>query len=414
MVSDPKVVTFGCRLNAYESEKIKDLLKQSDLANAIVVNTCAVTKEAERQALQTIRKLKKKNPESFLVVTGCAAQIFPEKFAELEEVDRVLGNREKLDPESFLAESTTRVRVNDIMAIEETAPHLVQSFEGKTRAFLEIQNGCNHRCTFCIIPYGRGNSRSVPIGTLVSHAQRLLQEGYQEIVLTGVDLTSYGEDLPGKPSFAQMLRRLLIAVPTLKRLRLSSLDPAEVTSELLEVLKTFPQIMPSIHLSVQAGDDLILKRMKRRHLRQDVLTVCHAIRQVRPDVVFGADFIAGFPTETEESFLRTCALVQEAGLTFLHVFPYSPRPGTPAARMPQVDQKIVKQRASILRKLGKQQVEKCLQAMCSTEQTILIEKDGTGRAENFVRVQPDQKLAQGTLARVRICSVVGDHVKGNV
>ena len=331
-----EIVTFGCRLNAVESEVMRGHARAAGLDDVVVVNTCAVTSEAERQARQAIRRLRRERPGATLIVTGCAAQIDPDRFAAMPEVDRVVGNDEKMKAETFATLDGPRVRVNDIMAVRETAPHLVEAFEGRARAFVQVQQGCDHRCTFCIIPYGRGNSRSVPIGEVVRQVRTLVEAGYREVVLTGVDVTSYGPDLPGAPRLGQMVRRLLAQVPDLPRLRLSSLDPVEIDDDLWRLIAEEPRLMPHLHLSVQAGNDLILKRMKRRHLRADAIDVCRRARDLRPEIAFGADLIAGFPTEDEAMFADTLNLVGEAGLTYLHVFPYSPRPGTPAAKMPQV------------------------------------------------------------------------------
>ena len=320
-MSAPEIITFGCRLNAYESEVMRDLATDESASRTIIVNTCAVTAEAERQARQAIRRARRRAPDARIIVTGCAAQVNPASFADMKEVDRVLGNEEKLAPASFLPEQTERVLVNDIMAVRETAAHLVEGFEGRTRAFVQVQQGCDHRCTFCIIPYGRGNSRSVPMGAVVEQARLLVDKGYAEIVLTGVDITAYGADLPGAPSLGDLVRRLLKLVPELKRLRLSSLDPVEIDAPLWRALAEEERLMPHLHLSVQAGSDLILKRMKRRHLRGDVIAACARARAARPDIAIGADLIAGFPTESDAAFADTLALVEEAGLSFLHVFP---------------------------------------------------------------------------------------------
>jgi len=335
----PTIVTFGCRLNAYESEVMRGHARSAGLSDLVIVNTCAVTAEAERQARQTIRRLRRENPAARIVVTGCAAQVNPDRFAEMGEVDHVMGNDVKLTAgawSDFGAGTTERVRINDIMSVTETAGHLIQGMEGRARAFVQVQNGCDHRCTFCIIPYGRGNSRSVPMGEIVTQVRALVEAGYREVVVTGVDVTSYGPDLPGQPTLGQMLRRLLAQVPDLPRLRLSSLDPVEMDADLWRLIAEEPRLMPHLHLSLQAGDDMVLKRMKRRHGRADVLAVVKQARDLRPGIVFGADIIAGFPTETETMFQNTLDIVTEADLTWLHVFPYSPRPGTPAARMPQV------------------------------------------------------------------------------
>ncbi|MGH6953588.1 MAG: tRNA (N(6)-L-threonylcarbamoyladenosine(37)-C(2))-methylthiotransferase MtaB, partial [Alphaproteobacteria bacterium] len=334
-MADPLIITFGCRLNAYESEAMRALARGAGLADAVIVNSCAVTAEAERQARQAIRKVRRERPEARIIVTGCAAQIDPERFAAMPEVDQVWGNREKLDPRSYGGPGG-RILVGDIMAARETASHLVDGFESRARAFVQVQQGCDHRCTFCIIPFGRGPSRSVPMGAVAEETRRFVARGYNEVVLTGVDLTAYGQDLPGRPTLGQMVRRLLRAVPDLPRLRLSSLDAVEVDGELKRAIAEEPRLMPHLHLSLQSGDDMILKRMKRRHGRADALGLCAELRSLRPDVALGADLIAGFPTESEASFENSLSLVDACGLTYLHVFPFSPRPGTPAARMPQV------------------------------------------------------------------------------
>ena len=339
MPHEPDIVTFGCRLNTYESEVIRERARAAGLERAVIFNTCAVTAEATRQARQAIRRARRQDPQARIIVTGCAAQITPEMFASMPEVDRVLGNAEKLEAASygdFGLAGEASVRVNDIMSVRETAHHMIGGVTGRTRAFVEVQNGCDHRCTFCIIPYGRGPSRSVPAGEVVEQVRRLVAAGTAEIALTGVDITAWGADLPGTPRLGNLVARILKLVPELKRLRLTSLDMVEVDDELMRVIGDEERLMPHFHLSLQAGDDMVLKRMKRRHNRADALAFCDAVRRVRPDAVFGADLIAGFPTETQEMFANTLALVDEAGITYLHVFPFSPRPGTPAARMPQV------------------------------------------------------------------------------
>lgn len=409
-----QVITFGCRLNIYESEVIKNAVLQSGIENAIIFNTCSVTKEAERQARQAIRKARRENPNSKIYVTGCAAQLNPQKYAMMREVDVVLGNQEKLVPESYLAPEERKVLVNDIMSVKETASHLVTSFDGKSRAFIQIQNGCNHRCTFCIIPYARGNNRSVPIGKIVEQTKILLQQGYNEIVFTGVDISDYGKDLPGKPSLAQMIKRLLNLVPELKRLRLSSIDVAEVDDELQHLFKTESRIMPHLHISLQSGDNMILKRMKRRHNREQVIEFCHKIRKARPETAFGADIIAGFPTETEEMFQNSLRLVDEAGLQYLHVFPYSERDDTPASRMPQVDKSIRKYRAKKLREAGNKQQALFAAQNIGRSTNIIIEHDGYGRTENFLKVKLDKHLACGTLATAKITEFTDNELKASV
>ncbi|MCP4329546.1 MAG: tRNA (N(6)-L-threonylcarbamoyladenosine(37)-C(2))-methylthiotransferase MtaB [Alphaproteobacteria bacterium] len=408
----PRVITFGCRLNAYESELIAGLIGDSPCNDLVVVNTCAVTAEAERQARQTIRRAWRENPAARIVVTGCAAQIDPHAYAAMAEVDQVLGNEEKLRAESYLA--ADRVIVGDIMTVRDTAEHLVEGFHGRSRAFVQVQQGCDHRCTFCIIPFGRGNNRSVPVGRIVTEARTLVAAGYREIVLTGVDITGYGSDLPGRPSLGQMARRLLNLVPELERLRLSSLDPVEIDGDLFALIADEPRLMPHLHLSVQSGDDLILKRMKRRHLRRDVIDVCDRARRVRPDVVFGADIIAGFPTETEAMFERTLDLVVRCDLTYLHVFPYSARRGTPAARMPQVPMAIRRERAARLRRLGDETLGRFLDRRIGGTATVLVEKPDTGRSEHFAVVQFDRRAIPGTIRSVHISGAENGHLVGTL
>lgn len=382
-----RVETFGCRLNAYESEVIRGHLQAAGASDTIVVNTCAVTAEAERQARQAVRRLIRENPEAEVVVTGCAAQIDPGRYAAIDGVARVVGNEEKLRAGTWSADAShPAVQVADIMRVTETAPHLVTAFDGRARAFVEVQQGCDHRCTFCIIPFGRGNSRSVPIGAIVEQARTLVATGYRELVLTGVDVTSYGGDLPGRPTLGQMVRRLLALVPELPRLRLSSVDPVELDDDIFRLLSDEARFMPHLHLSLQAGDDLILKRMKRRHLRDDVIRLVERARSLRPDVAFGADVIAGFPTETDAMFTNTEALITDLDLQHLHVFPYSPRPGTPAARMPQVPGKVRKERAARLRAVGDRNLTRWLDGRIGGTDRVLIEKEGTGRGEGFATI----------------------------
>ncbi len=383
----PRVISMGCRLNTYEGEVMRAHARDAGLSNAIIVNTCAVTKEAERQGLQTLRKLRRENPGAHIVATGCAVQLDPARYAAMPEVDRVLGNEHKMKAESFHAETNERVLVSDIMTVRETAEHLVEGFDGRTRAFVQVQQGCDHRCTFCIIPFARGNNRSVPMGRIVQEVRGLVQSGYQEIVITGVDITGYGGDLPGTPNLGQMVRRLLMAVPELKRLRLSSLDPAEADEDLFQLIADEPRLMPHFHISAQAGDDMILKRMKRRHGRADIISFCDRVRALRPDAVFGADLIAGFPTEDEAMFENSLALVEDAGLTLLHVFPYSIRPGTPAARMPQVNGAAVKERAARLRAKGNEAFARRLAEQVGRSVNVLMEKDGRGHSEHYLPVE---------------------------
>jgi threonylcarbamoyladenosine tRNA methylthiotransferase MtaB len=417
------VMTFGCRLNANESEAIRREAQAAGLTDTVVVNTCAVTAEAVRQARQAIRKLAREQPNVRIVVTGCAAQTEPATFAHMREVDRVLGNDEKLkgaawrdtqralapslrspaphpDPPALAGEgregasgggfglaAEEKIVVNDIMAARETAPQLIDGFEGRTRAIVQVQNGCDHRCTFCIIPYGRGNSRSVPMGEVVAQVRTLAERGYREVVLTGVDLTSYGGNLPGAPRLGTLVKQILRHVPELPRLRLSSIDSVEADRDLLDALAGEARLMPHLHLSLQAGDDLILKRMKRRHLRADAIAFCEQVRRLRPDVVFGADIIAGFPTETETMFTRSVDLVEECGLTHLHVFPFSLRPGTPAARMPQVARQVVKVRARRLRDKGAEALERHLDREVGARRSVLVETQEMGRTEHFTPVR---------------------------
>ena len=409
------VVTFGCRLNAYESEAIRLRAGEAQLRNAVVINTCAVTAEAVRQSRQAIRRLKRENPARRILVTGCAAQTQPQTYAAMAEVDGVLGNAEKLTVQAYADFGTGRsekIRVNDIMSIRETAGQMVDHFEGHTRAFLQVQNGCDHRCTFCVIPYGRGNSRSVPMGAVVQEARRLLEKGFAEIVLTGVDLTSYGADLPGSPGLGALVQKILKLLPELKRLRLSSIDSIEADALLMRMIADEERLMPHFHLSVQSGDDLILKRMKRRHSRADTIAFCDAVRRVRPDAAFGADFIAGFPTESEAMFAGSLALVDDAGLSSLHVFPYSARPGTPAAKMPQQSRTTVKERAARLRAKGEAAQTARLDAMAGSLHTVLVERGDIGRTPCFTPVALPKGLTPGSLARIAVTGRSRSHLTG--
>ncbi|MDA9464237.1 tRNA (N(6)-L-threonylcarbamoyladenosine(37)-C(2))-methylthiotransferase MtaB [Bradyrhizobium sp. CCBAU 53415] len=389
-----EVVTFGCRLNAFEAEVIRGKAEGAGLSDTIVINSCAVTNEAVAQARQSIRKLKRERPGARIVVTGCAAQTQTAMFADMAEVDRVVGNDDKMRGEAwrethaaFAIGASEKIAVNDIMAIREMAPHLVDGYaSGLPRVFVQVQNGCDHRCTFCIIPFGRGNSRSLPMGAVVEQVRALAERGHAEIVLTGVDLTSYGADLPGAPKLGMLTKQILRHVPELKRLRISSIDSIEADSDLLDAIADDARLMPHLHLSLQSGDDMILKRMKRRHSRNDAIAFCDRVRRLRPDIAFGADIIAGFPTETEEMFSRSLDLVDECGLTFLHVFPYSPRPGTPAARMPQVAGGAIKERAKRLRAAGEAALRQRLQAEIGATRDVLIESDGQGRTEHYLPV----------------------------
>jgi threonylcarbamoyladenosine tRNA methylthiotransferase MtaB len=399
-----EIVTFGCRLNAYESEAVRARAGEAGLSNAIIFNTCAVTAEAVRQSRQAIRKARRDNPASKIIVTGCAAQTEPQTYVEMQEVDLVLGNAEKLDVKNYFINE--RVRVNDIMSVRETASQMVDSFDGRARAFLQVQNGCDHRCTFCIIPYGRGNSRSVGVGEVIAEARRLTEAGFSEIVLTGVDLTSYGHDLPSAPTLGALVRKILKLVPELKRLRISSIDSIEADDELMRAIAEEERLMPHFHLSAQSGDDMILKRMKRRHSRKDTIEFCGAVRRLRPDVAFGADLIAGFPTETDAMFENTRALIDDAGLSYLHIFPFSPRKGTPAARMPQTAKPLVKQRAAQLRTKGNEALSARMRALVGSEQMLLVEKTGlnsnTGRTACFAQARFIGDVQPGQMIRVRV------------
>lgn len=388
------IVTFGCRLNAFEAEVIRSKAEGAGLSDTIVINSCAVTNEAVAQARQSIRKLKRERPGARIVVTGCAAQTQSQMFADMAEVDRVVGNDDKMRSSAwrdaraaFDLGANEKIAVSDIMSVREMAPHLIDGFAaGLPRVFVQVQNGCDHRCTFCIIPYGRGNSRSVPMGAVVQQVRALVERGHAEIVLTGVDLTSYGTDLPGAPKLGLLTKQILRHVPELKRLRISSIDSIEADDDLLDAIASDARLMPHLHLSLQSGDDMILKRMKRRHSRQDAVAFCDQVRRLRPDIAFGADIIAGFPTETEEMFARSLDLVQGCGLTFLHVFPYSPRPGTPAARMPQVAGSAIKERAKRLRAAGEAALRQRLHAEIGATREVLIESETQGRTEHYLPV----------------------------
>ena len=389
--SSTEVINFGCRLNAYEAQVMKDQAQAAGLRDAVIINTCAVTAEAVRQSRQAIRKARRRRPGATIVVTGCAAQLEPAKFAAMDEVDRVLGNREKLRGENFVAPLESKILVDDIMSVQQLAGHLVPGFDGRARAFVQVQQGCDHRCTFCIIPFARGPSRSVPGDAIVAQIRTLLDNGYNEVVLTGVDITAYGCDLPDRPNLGQLLAQILTAVPDLPRLRLSSLDAVEIDPQLEALLLGDPRIMPHLHLSLQAGDDMILKRMARRHSRAQAVELCQRLRAGRPDMVFGADLIAGFPTETEAHFENSLALIDDCGLTYLHVFPYSERPGTPAARMPQVPGNERRRRAALLREKGDAALAGFLASRVGTTSRVLLERPGIGRDEQFALVELDQR-----------------------
>lgn len=414
-MSGVEVITFGCRLNTYESEVMRAEAEKAGLNNAVLVNTCAVTSEAVRQARQTIRRVRRDNPHARIVVTGCAAQTEKQTFADMPEVDMVLGNEEKLKSQSYRAlpdfgvSSEEKLRVNDIMSIKATAPQMIRHIDGHVRAFIQVQNGCDHRCTFCIIPYGRGNSRSVPMGAVVEQARRLTESGYREIVLTGVDATSYGGDLPGQPTLGLLAKTLLRQVPDILRLRLSSIDSIEADNHLWDLIADEPRFMPHLHLSLQHGDDMILKRMKRRHSRREAFAFIEQARRLRPEIAFGADMIAGFPTETEEMFENSATLARDAGISFLHVFPYSPRPGTPAARMPQLDRALVKDRAARLRATGEALHNAHLDRMVGTEQIVIVENNGLAHTENFSLVAVPG-LVPRHIQRIMITGHNGKHL----
>ena len=408
MENNIKFSTLGCRLNSYETESMRNMAGTVGLNNAVVINTCAVTHQAVSKSRQEIRRLRRENPNSTLIVTGCAAQIDPMGFSKMVEVDFVLGNSEKMRPEiwSNLASGapveSERVQVDDIMSISETASHLIDGFGTRSRAYVQIQNGCDHRCTFCTIPFGRGNSRSVPAGVVVEQIKSLVQKGYNEIVLTGVDLTSWGADLPTHPKLGNLITRILRLVPDLNRLRISSIDSIEVDEEFLDAIATERRLMPHFHLSLQHGDDLILKRMKRRHLRADAILFCEQVRKLRPEVTFGADIIAGFPTESDEHFENSIKLVEECGLTWLHIFPYSKRDGTPAARMPQIDGRTIKSRAELLRSLGKKVRSKHLNEQIGRKHKVLMESSVLGRTEQFAEVLFSSPKQEGSIVDATI------------
>ena len=414
---DNQVITFGCRLNIFESEVIKQQLNNSGANDVIVFNSCAVTKEAERQLRQSIRKHKKKFPEKKIIVTGCAAQINPKFYASLNEVDIVLGNQEKLEKYEFLEKQSSKILVKDIMQLQETAAHMVTSFEGKSRAFLEIQNGCNHRCTFCIIPFGRGNNRSIAIPEIIKHCQKIIESGYQEIVLTGVDITDYGCNLPGKPKLGYLIKEILKYCPDLNRIRLSSLDVAEIDDDLRDLIQSEPRLLSHFHISMQSGDDMILKRMKRRHNRSEMIEFCKFVRKYRKNAAIGADIIAGFPTETEEMFLNTLNLVKELNIPLLHVFPYSEREGTPAAKIPQAKQvpiAIRKQRTKILISEGKTQLESFMKSFIGKKVTAIVENDGFLRTDEFIKVFTEKKLPSGLIVSSKIIDISEQNLIGTI
>ena len=421
-IKPTKVITLGCRLNAYESDVIAQNARDAEDTGAVVINTCAVTNDAVAESRRRVRKAKRDNPQARIIVTGCAAQIDPNMFADMSEVDQVLGNHEKMNPMSFGPDaSTARIRVNDIMSVRDTAPQFMGSdnslglkSQSRSRAFLQVQNGCDHRCTFCIIPYGRGNARSVPAGEVVGSVKSLVRQGYNEVVLTGVDLSSWGTDLPGTPPLGDLVRRILKLVPELPRLRLSSIDPAEVDEVLFDLLVSDPRMSPYLHLSLQAGDDMILKRMKRRHSRTDAIELCQHLKTARPEFTFGADIIAGFPTETDAMFENSMSIISEIGIPWLHVFPFSPREGTPAAKISPINGSIVKARAKALRDAGALEKTKHLRSRIGDSDTALFEETGLGRLPDFSVVKVDNPAAAGSLAQIRITNASPEHLIGQV
>jgi len=412
---DVDIVTFGCRLNAWESEVMRDHAKAGGMTDTVIVNTCAVTHEAVRQARQTIRRIKRDRPEVEVIVTGCAAQIDPDEFAAMPEVGRILGNAEKLKAETFASKAVSggeRVEVGDIMSVREVASHLIEGLDGRARAYVQVQTGCDHRCTFCIIPYGRGNARSAPAGEVVDQVKKLVETGHSEVVLTGVDMTSWGQDLPGAPQLGRLVRAILKQVPELPRLRLSSIDAIEIDEDLFKAIAEEERLCPYMHLSLQAGDDMILKRMKRRHLRDDAIALAQRLKAVRPDIAFGADLIAGFPTETEAMFENSLKLVDECELAYVHVFPYSPRPGTPAARMPQLDRSVIKDRAARLRETSKQALNRHLTSRVGVQMAAIVEKPGFARGDDFSPIALDGPARPGAFIRVAITGIDGERLTG--
>ncbi|MCP4933142.1 MAG: tRNA (N(6)-L-threonylcarbamoyladenosine(37)-C(2))-methylthiotransferase MtaB [bacterium] len=412
-MSKPEIITFGCRLNSFESEVMRTKMSEAGVEKAIVVNTCAVTNEAVRQSRQSIRKLRCDNPDVRIIVTGCAAQINPGQYEKMDEVDFIIGNDDKMNAltwQGLRAGELTRVKVNDIFAVEETARHMIKGFGGRARAYVQIQNGCDHRCTFCIIPYGRGNSRSVPAGDIVEQIRCLCGEGFNEVVLTGVDITAYGADLPGSLTLGKLSAKILALVPELARLRISSIDAVECDDALLELITHEPRLMPHLHVSLQAGDDMILKRMKRRHNTSKAVEFCAMIRERRPDMVFGADIIAGFPTESDEMFENSLRHVDDCGLTYLHVFPFSAREGTPAARMPQLNGVVVKQRAARLREKGAQRLDQYLKSQQGQTVQVLVERGLIGRTPQFAEIRLDQPARSGAMIKALVTGVSDDHM----
>ena len=403
-MKNQNVITFGCRLNSFDSQVIKEKINSKKFKNIFFINTCAVTKEAEKQAKKKIRKLKRENPKSKIIVTGCSAQINPSNYKKMDEVDLILGNEEKFKFEKYLNllnNNSPIIVVNDIMTVKETANHFIKGFDKKSRAFIQIQTGCDHRCTFCIIPFGRGNSRSVPVTKICKQIKILLNKGFKEIVLTGVDLTSYGNDLYDKPNLGKLVKEILKKVKNLERLRLSSLDAIEIDKNLIDIINHEERLMPHLHLSIQSGDNTILKRMKRRHSREDVINLCNNIKKFRNNIVFGADIIAGFPTETNEMFLNSKKILNECDLTYLHIFPYSNRPDTPASKMPQIPNKIIKERAKILRLEGNKIIQRFLKKQINKKHKVLFESETEGHSENFVPIKILTKHKIGEIAEVR-------------
>ena len=408
-MKNQNVITFGCRLNSFDSQVIKEKINSKKFKNIFFINTCAVTKEAEKQAKKKIRKLKRENPKSKIIVTGCSAQINPTNYKKMDEVDLILGNEEKFKFEKYLNllnNTSPNIVVNDIMTVKETANHFIKGFDKKSRAFIQIQTGCDHRCTFCIIPFGRGNSRSVPVTKICKQIKILLNKGFKEIVLTGVDLTSYGNDLCGKPNLGKLVKEILKKVKNLERLRLSSLDAIEIDKNLIDIINHEERLMPHLHLSIQSGDNTILKRMKRRHSREDVINLCNNIKKFRNNIVFGADIIAGFPTETNEMFLNSKKILNECDLTYLHIFPYSNRPDTPASKMPQIPNKIIKERAKILRLEGNKIIQRFLKKQINKKHKVLFESETEGHSENFVPIKILTKHKVGEIAEVRGKNVI--------
>ena len=412
------IVNIGCRLNIFEGEVMKALVKKSDIKNYTIINSCAVTEQAEKKVLYEIRKSKKYSPDKKIIVTGCAAQINPKKYSKISDVDFVIGNKEKLESSTWhnLSDNAP-IKVNNIFSDNKLHNNLIEKFEGKSRAYIEIQQGCDHRCTFCIIPFGRGNNRSVPVGVIVNRITKLVDNGYNEIVLTGVDITDYGKDLPGKPNLFQLIKRILNLVPQLKQLRLSSIDCAEINDDFWPLLND-KRIMPHFHLSLQAGNDLILKRMKRRHNKKQVIDFCKKIRSFRPDIVLGADIIAGFPTETEMMFNDSLSMIEECNLTHLHIFPYSPREGTPAARMPQVPREIIKKRAKLLREAGNNEMKKLLKKQIGNYASVLVEEvndnSSFGKSQHFIKTKIDKKINIGQIINCKITDFNDNILKGNI